>query len=107
MGSSYAAMYAKMNLKTYLSGTTEEKANMTKMKNRFNPLFPVLSKKLLDPTKSLSSSNMESIQKGIRQHNLIRILERKYTSKENYIINKLIEPISGNWSDLQAGEKGS
>lgn len=39
---------SKMNLKTYLSGTTEEKANMTRLKNRFHPLFPVLHRRVND-----------------------------------------------------------
>ena len=32
-----------MNIKTYLTGSAEEKADITRLKDRFQSVFPVLS----------------------------------------------------------------
>lgn len=53
---------AKMNLKTYLTGTSEEKANMTRLKNRFHPLFPVLQRRMANHA-YYSGSQMELVDK--------------------------------------------
>lgn len=56
-----------MNLKSYLSGTDEEKRNMTVFKDRFAPMFPILTK----TTIKSSLMNDRKTQSKISNHHKV------------------------------------